>query len=465
METLPSEILIHILNLLPNNELKNICVVSKLFDKLCKEIKITINLFLISQYNIINCLSFSSKHFKVVKLVLPPDVLISSQWINFAISALPHLECLALHCGNTFKKEHLQKFFKFKNLKEIEMYHMTLNADDFKDIYKLTKLKKLKIRSSLFTNYEKLFKYTPELEELKLIGTSSINIDDFSKLKNLKVINFSASESFIVIRYLNPDLIQKISKNCKKLEKINLNFCKNIDPESLKIIFQDCNIKSLRLQYYDKLNKEMIKTIGNLDQLEVLDISHCSNIKNVEKITKCYRLKRLYAFGLQYVDKEFFTNTGTYLANLVNLKITFNQTNCRNILTSLSKCKNLKKLFLRGADFLPEDFDYFAMHAKYYKQLDLGLCQKLTGSNLNKLNTKYMKILNINSKNFTKQNFIDLIERSFFLQKIYFYHADFLNVDFFQNICKNIKYVYVNKLELTEDLYNYLSGSNNILFM
>lgn len=465
METLPNEIIIRILNLLSNNDLKNICVVSKLFDRLCKEIKITLDFFLISQYNIIDYLNFSSRHFKVVKLVLPPDVIISTNWINLACEKLHHLECIAMHCGNNFRKEHLQNFFNFKNLVELQMYHMTLNADDFEEISKMTKLKKIKIRSSFQRNYTKLFKYTPNLEDLSLIGTSNLYIDDFSKLTNLKAINFSASENFIVTRHLENELINKIAKYCKKLEKLNLGYCKNIDQHSLKIILQNCNIKILKLQCYDKMDRETMENIGNLSQLKILDISHCNNNNYMEKLLTCGKIRKLYAFGLNFVNKQFFNNIGKCFNNLVNLKITFCQTDCKEVLTSLSKCKNLCRLFLRGINISPEDFDNFAICSKYYKYLDLGTCPRLTGFNLDKLNTQSMKTLNINSKNFNKQNFTDLVNRSPCLNVLTLYLVDFLDVDFFQNVCRNIKHVYVDKIELNEGLYNYLMNNSNILFI
>lgn len=471
METLPNELIINILEYLPLNSLKNICVTSKNLENLCKEIKIKIDFYLINVYHFINCVNFCSKHFTVTKIILSPPLIINDVWMKFATNKLKTLKSLVLHTNVHVTKNNLENFFNFSNIEELSIYNLKIIGNSFEKINKLTNLKKLKIRSSLYIDYDFILSKIRNLQELSLIGTSTLDLVNFDNLKNLRSINFSASEHFVIVRHLSNKLLSNIAENCKFLEKLNLGYCRNIDPSGLNLILEKCNIKYLRLQCYENLNQDTLKIIGNLKNLSYLDISHCRNMqhvqefKNIEFILKCSKMKKLYAFGISYVDDIFFSNLGRSFPLLTSLLITFTNTNCKNILTKLSNCKKLNKLFLRGSHITSEDFKYFASNTRNYNFIDLGYCKNLESEDLNDLDFRFIKILDINSPKFTKQTFKEIFDKSPYLHSVRIYYVNFLDIDFLKNICKNVKNVFIDKVELNEEIFEFIKSTKNIKFL
>ena len=467
MNTLPEELILNVIDFLDLNDLKSICVVSKLFDNICKDIKIYVDFFFIDQYHFSSCIDFISRHFKVIKIRLPPSIVTKPSLIDHASSKLKHLESLTIHCNNRFSKYDLDHFFKFKNISELSIYSCKISADGFEYLSKLEKLKKFKVRSNLYIDYNILANYPNNLEELSLIGPSTLSIHDFSKLSKLKKIDFSASERFIIIRNLHQNVLQLIGENCKMLEILKLNYCRNMNIDGLNCILQNCNIKHLQVQGCEKIDQSVLKNIGNLKELICLDISHCVNIsvQGLSYLFNCHNLEKLYAYGIYYLDNDFFINIGKHLQKLKILKITCCETNCKTPLTHLSKCKSLHKLYIRGSTIKPEDFDYFAENSKHYTYIDLGCCKQLTNSNLEKLNTSFLRVLDINSPNFTQSMFTELINNSPYLKNISLYAIKDLDLDFYTNVCKNIDHVFVDKFDIDADFFKSIITIKNMKFL
>lgn len=466
MNTLPTELILNIIYFLCLNDLKSLCVVSKLFDKICQDVNIRVDFFFIDQCQFIKCIDFISRHFNVIKIRLPPSIVTKPSLVDYASSKLKNLESLTIHCNNRFFKEDLEFFYKFQNIKELSIYSCRVSADGFENLFKLKNLKIFKVRSSLYTNYNKLTNYPENLEELSLIGPSTLLINNFNKMSKLKKIDFSSSETFIIVRKLQENILRLIGENCKLLEILKLNYCRNVNSEDLNFLLQSCNIKNLQIQGCENINS-VLKNIGNLKNLVFLDISHCSNIKphELEYLLNCTNLVKLYAYGLYYVDNKFFENIGKCLKKLTSFKFTYCNSNCIKPLTFLSQCKSLHKLFIRGKDIDPKDFDYFAENTKNYTYIDLGNCNQLSNSNLKKLNTNFLQVLDICSPNFTQEMFTEIINNSPYLKNISLYYIRDFNMDFFVKVCKNIKYVFISEHNINKDLFKTLVKMNNINFL
>ena len=440
---------------------------SKLFDKICRDVNIRVDFFFIDQYYFSRCIDFISRHFNVIKIRLPPSIVTKPSLVDYASSKLKNLESLTIHCNNRFLKKDLEIFFKFQNIKELSIYSCRVSADGFENLYKLKNLKIFKVRSSLFIDYDKLTNYPENLKELSLIGPSTLMVNDFSKMSKLVKIDFSASETFIIVRRLQENVLRHIGENCKLLEILKLNYCRNIITEDLNFLLQNCNINIFQIQGCENINNSVLKNVGNLKNLFFLDISHCCNIdsRGLEYLLNCTNLKNLYAYGLHYIDNKFFENIGKCLKKLTSFKFTYCKSNCKKPLTFLSQCKNLRKIYIRGGSLDPEDFDYFAKNTKNYTYIDLGNCEKLTNKNLEKLNTNFLEVLDINSTNLTQLMFTELINKSPYLRNISLYYTKEFNLDFFTTLCKDIKYVFINRSDTGEKLLKSLVEIDNIKFL
>ena len=137
-----------------------------------------------------------------------------------------------------------------------------------------------------------------------------------------------------------------------------------------------------------------MRNIGNLKNLIYLDISYCKDISSsgMTYILNCENLEILYSNGIYCIEDSFFAKLGEKCKKLSSLKITCIKTNCKNVLTKLSKCKNLVNLYLRGVSISSRDFDFFIDNVKNYRLLDLGYCKNSLNSSMEKLNSKYSEI-------------------------------------------------------------------------
>lgn len=184
------------------------------------------------------------------------------------------------------------------NLEELE-FNNIINDDVYlNDIMYLSKLKKLHIRDSFFSDI-KVFQYLTELEELTLHsyeGDSSV----LGKLKKLKNLNISHLRSYEFLKELNG--LETLSISRITYEELNLNYIKNV--------------KNLSIYFLDNVN-----IVDNLDFLIPLENSltelflHGCKLLNIDAIGKLTKLTSL-SLHTQYAESLDFTP----LKNLNNLK-------------------------------------------------------------------------------------------------------------------------------------------------
>lgn len=233
----------------------------------------------------------------------------------------------------------------------------------------ITGINKLKLDSSTDIQY---FINIFSFEDITSLDSSSNDIIDVSKFKNINILNLSNCRYITNVSTLG--CVTKLNlHNCNgitdvteliNVHELNLSDCKNITNVNNLI-----NVKKLNLRGCDGLTD-----VSNLGNVHVLDLSRCENITNVSNLGNVKKL------SLSECDEIINVSD---LGNVHELDLSW----CNNI-TNISCLGNVKKLYLRGCDGITDVSNLGNVH-----ELDLRACNNITNVsalvNIKKLILKY----------------------------------------------------------------------------
>ncbi|ORX80790.1 L domain-like protein [Anaeromyces robustus] len=229
----------------------------------------------------------------------------------------------------------------FKSIKELDLTGMTLNQDNINEIAGLKNLENLKLlaNSSLdLTNLKKLKKISSVF--IKYFDRAMFDIDERFNID--RTINFKFNKN---IKQLTIDDFELGQKNIDEIASYtNLNllnfksvkYSKDVKLDKLK------NLKNLLALYMEdsSYNSEFPSFIKSLSKLKELKLV----LQDIETIPDDLNLKNLELLELNFNEIKAIPET---INNLVNLKtINLNDNKIVNIPESLGDLKNLESLDL-----------------------------------------------------------------------------------------------------------------------
>ncbi|KAG9291882.1 hypothetical protein G9A89_012167 [Geosiphon pyriformis] len=130
-------------------------------------------------------------------------------------------------------------------------------------------------------NLRELAPYCPNIQTLQLSGCRNLDsggIDILlSHLHNLQELNLSGLD---LISTQN-SCIRTLAKQCKRLKKVNLSWCRYLSSRDIEILVKGCKeLTSLKLDGQPELIESTLAMIGELRHLQVLSLDSCTAIND-----------------------------------------------------------------------------------------------------------------------------------------------------------------------------------------
>ncbi len=421
LDTLPSDILLIIINKTKYIDTLNLLKVNKTFNKFIKDNKQHID----NDYNDYDdCIYLNQIKYPDKLIDILPNINFNYDMNTYNKSTNNYIKSINKYISNLYsfdcssRTDITDKFFEsinFNNARRIK--HLDLRCcDNFThkslDNSALHNIEVLDLRCTKISNINVLGKFH-NLKKLYLSNCQNINDNSLEQgaLRNLDKLKIIWLSDFYDI---TDDFIKKCEfKNFYELEELDLSYtC--ITNCSLEYIAQSNlkNLKKLSLRCCDKINN--ISILGRITSLVELDVSanddindnsispgSFDNLHNLEililteaNINNLGFLKNLYNLKKLYLDETNINNSSLNINVLKNLcKLhTLNLDWCKNIsdISSLNNLCSLKRLTLRGCKKISKLYS----ECNRLEELDLYCCENIT--TISEFRThNYLKRLNI----------------------------------------------------------------------
>jgi len=239
------------------------------------------------------------------------------------------------------------------------------------------------------------------LKSVNIDGTGTISDIATGHLAQLRLLQ---NLDLFNCKYVLPEHIVNIAKNCVGLEKINLGEVTHLNDESIDTLLRlrKSTLKVLILDGED-LSDNAFSNLSGCDKLEEFDLSFAENLgssvlKEISKLTKLKRLK--YSRGKLLMKNDF--KSAFNLKNLSSL-VNIDFSECNNfddegLVSAVMICPGLKEITVDWCeDLTDEGITYMISKCKELSYLKLVGLFRITDRILDNivLNLPKLKYLNL----------------------------------------------------------------------
>ncbi|CAG8781326.1 17933_t:CDS:2, partial [Racocetra persica] len=264
------------------------------------------------------------------------------------------------------------------NLKD---FHRTITADQ---ILRLSKAAGGCVQLSAY-HLKELAPCCPNIHTLKLLGCRFLDNDSInillSRLDNLEVLDLSG---LVIITNL---ICRTLSRKCKRLKHINLNWCQQINSVGIEYLVKGCQeLECLKINGLSKISDQMMTKIALLPNLKILSMESCPTL-NDDHISILLKnqpspspLTHIDLSNNQLLTDETLKELGNSCPELSHLEVH----ECTNFTDNgfiyiASKCTKLEVIDLEDCPCINDEvLQSFAAHLSDLKKICLSYCELIT---------------------------------------------------------------------------------------
>ncbi|CAG8659212.1 13242_t:CDS:2, partial [Acaulospora morrowiae] len=236
-----------------------------------------------------------------------------------------------------------------------------------------------------FQHIRELARSCPNIHTLNLSGCRSLSNGSvnylLSQLHNLRVLDVSGSAFKVNLT------CQTLAKECKRLKKVNLNWCKDINSNDVEVLVNGCQeLASLKINGLGEISESLMLKIAKLPELKILSMESCSTLSD-DHVSALFKdnsivppLTHLNLSNNQLITDGSLKDIADYCKTLTHLQLN----GCTNFtdngfLYLASKCLRLEALDVEDCPCINDEvLQSFAAHLSNLKTICLSYCELIS---------------------------------------------------------------------------------------